>query len=278
MLLLVFVCAVSVGVGHLVTHARSSAPVSGSAVLPAEVLRLADGRTANKVDGRRALAAAVLGEVFDVSLDSSVFAPRGPFSGLAGRDASRALLTGDASGLGPLDALDDVRPQDARALLAWRDAFRARHRAVGRVEGAFYDADGRPTPALTRLERLAERPADRFDERFEADAAADADAAARRHAATARDAVRAPAAPASRERLAPTSATAPLPTPCAVDDELGRHVPSCPVGRFPRRVFGPPAGDDAGISERCGCFETILTTPLRRAYPQCAFDAHRCAV
>lgn len=261
-LLLVFVCAVSVGISHLMTHARSMAQSEGTLVLPAEALRMADGRTASKVDGRRAMASAVLGEVFDVSIDSVVFAPRGPFSGLAGRDASRALLTGDTSGLAPLDALDDVRPQDARALLAWRDAFRSRHRTVGFVEGAFYDADGRPTAALTRLERLA----DRFDERLEAV-----------KAPVVRAPAKAPTAPApNASRMLPTSADAPLPTPCAFDDELGHDVPSCPVGRFPRRIVGPPAGREAGISERCGCFDTTLTMPLRRAYPQCAFDAHDC--
>lgn len=54
----------------------------------------------------------------------------------AGRDASRALATGDFSPAGLVDDVSELSPAELAALRGWVDFYSARYTAVGRDRGA----------------------------------------------------------------------------------------------------------------------------------------------
>jgi membrane-associated progesterone receptor component len=86
---------------------------------------------------------AVRGRVFDVTSGSNFYGPGGPYANFAGRDASRGLalnsfdeevLTKDLDG--PLDTLDNLKPDEQEALQGWEERFLEKYLVVGRLVAA----------------------------------------------------------------------------------------------------------------------------------------------
>ncbi|KAK9461615.1 cytochrome b5-like heme/steroid binding domain-containing protein [Lipomyces oligophaga] len=86
----------------------------------------------NGEDDERVLL-AIRGNVFDVTSGKSFYGPNGPYSNFAGRDASRGLAKGsfDDDMLTPvdqpLDALNDLTPEEINALNDWEAHFRGKY-------------------------------------------------------------------------------------------------------------------------------------------------------
>lgn len=131
--------------------ARGS-PISSSRLFTSAELSRFDGIRSSRI------YTAVLGQVFDVTAGARFYGPRATYAAMAGKDASRALITGDFR----RDARDEVADMPLplmHDLFAWLAYYEGHleYPCVGKVVGAFYDRQGRPTPHLKRCEDLSEK-------------------------------------------------------------------------------------------------------------------------
>ncbi|XP_016786739.1 neuferricin isoform X3 [Pan troglodytes] len=107
--------------------------------------------------GDPGLYLALLGRVYDVSSGRRHYEPGSHYSGFAGRDASRAFVTGDCSEAGLVDDVSDLSAAEMLTLHNWLSFYEKNYVCVGRVTGRFYGEDGLPTPALTQVEAAITR-------------------------------------------------------------------------------------------------------------------------
>ncbi|KAJ1072310.1 hypothetical protein K5549_016372, partial [Capra hircus] len=99
---------------------------------------------------------ALLGRVYDVSPGRRHYEPGAHYSGFAGRDASRAFVTGDYSEAGLVDDVSDLSFSEMLTLQNWLSFYEKNYKfiAIGRVIGRFYGEDGLPTPELAQAEAV----------------------------------------------------------------------------------------------------------------------------
>ncbi|XP_074153875.1 neuferricin [Sminthopsis crassicaudata] len=102
--------------------------------------------------GEPGLYLALLGRVFDVQAGRAHYARGRAYSGLAGRDASRAFVTGDFSREGLSDDVSDFGPAQMLVLRDWLRFYEEHYAFVGKLIGRFYEENGKPTPALLLAE------------------------------------------------------------------------------------------------------------------------------
>ncbi len=126
--------------------------VTGGRLMTAEELAMYGGQRS----GRTPIYIAILGQVYDVTAGKQHYGPGGSYSFFAGRDASRAYVTGKFQD----DLSDDVRdlkPQDFSGLVDWRSFYQKheKYKFVGKVVGRMYDAQGVSTPLLAMVEMKA---------------------------------------------------------------------------------------------------------------------------
>lgn len=99
-------------------------------------------------DGRAHLIyLAIMGDVFDVSAGAQYYGPGGAYSIFAGRDGTRAFLTGCFDDQGATHDLRGLTEQQLASVSKWR-AFYAEHaqyKLVGRVLNPALD-DSAPMP------------------------------------------------------------------------------------------------------------------------------------
>ncbi|OXB64762.1 hypothetical protein ASZ78_016289 [Callipepla squamata] len=94
------------------------------------VLSAAELRRHRGAPGDPGLYVALLGRVFDVQRGRTHYGPGGAYSGLAGRDATRAFATGDFT---PSGLVDDVSALSAAEMLAvhgWLAFYSAKYACV----------------------------------------------------------------------------------------------------------------------------------------------------
>ncbi|KAG7483728.1 hypothetical protein MATL_G00041360 [Megalops atlanticus] len=110
-------------------------------------LSLYDGES-----GSRGLYLSILGQVFDVGKGSKHYGPGGGYHFFAGKDASRAFVTGDFTETGLTDDVSDLTPSQVVALFDWLAFYQRDYEPVGRLIGRYYSENGQPTEALRRVE------------------------------------------------------------------------------------------------------------------------------
>ena len=91
------------------------------------------------------LLLALLGEVYDVSEGSQYYAPGGGYSFFAGRDASRAFVTGQFDTAGLVDDVEGLASSDYLGLQDWAKFYTSDYRRVGVLAGRYYTATGQTT-------------------------------------------------------------------------------------------------------------------------------------
>ncbi|XP_030328594.1 neuferricin isoform X2 [Strigops habroptila] len=106
--------------------------------------------------GDPGLYLAVLGRVFDVERGRKHYGPGGAYSGLAGRDATRAFATGDFSAAGLVDDVSALSPGQMLSVQSWLSFYSDHYEPVGKLVGRFYDENGAPTEALRQAEDAIE--------------------------------------------------------------------------------------------------------------------------
>ncbi|XP_023688717.2 neuferricin [Paramormyrops kingsleyae] len=107
--------------------------------------------------GSQGLYLSVLGQVFDVSKGRRHYGPGGAYHFFAGRDASRAFVTGDFTEGGLTDDLSGLSPSQVVALYDWLSFYQRDYRPVGRLIGRYYSDTGKPTEALRQVEAALAR-------------------------------------------------------------------------------------------------------------------------
>ncbi|XP_050018681.1 LOW QUALITY PROTEIN: neuferricin [Alexandromys fortis] len=104
--------------------------------------------------GDPGLYLALLGRVYDVSSGRRHYEPGAHYSGFAGRDASRAFVTGDYSEAGLVDDVTGLSSSEILILHNWLSFYEKNYVFVGRLVGRFYREDGFPTAELTQVEAM----------------------------------------------------------------------------------------------------------------------------
>ncbi|XP_076398967.1 neuferricin isoform X1 [Peromyscus maniculatus bairdii] len=110
--------------------------------------------------GDPGLYLALLGRVYDVSSGRRHYEPGAHYSGFAGRDASRAFVTGDFSEAGLVDDVTGLSSSEILILKNWISFYEKNYVFVGRLVGRFYGEDGLPTPELTQVEAMVAKGAE----------------------------------------------------------------------------------------------------------------------
>lgn len=124
----------------LTQGSESSEPLPPADPEPAPLkkqdMTLADLRTYDGVseecEGR--VCVAVNGKVFDVTKGKRFYGPGGPYSGFAGRDASRGLATFSVEPVSEeYDDLSDLKPNELEQVKEWELQFSEKYSLVGKL-------------------------------------------------------------------------------------------------------------------------------------------------
>jgi len=106
----------------------------------------------NGAAGSPGLFLALLGVVYDVSKGAQYYGEGGGYSFFAGRDASRAFVTGNFEEPGLVEDVAGLSGSDYLGLEEWQGFYEKDYTRVGVLEGHFYSASGEPTARWTELQ------------------------------------------------------------------------------------------------------------------------------
>ncbi|RWR96208.1 membrane-associated progesterone-binding protein 4 [Cinnamomum micranthum f. kanehirae] len=113
----------------------------------------------NGTDDGLPILLGILGSVFDVTKGRSHYGPGGGYNHFAGRDASRAFISGNFTGDGLTDTLQGLSSSEVKSVVDWRDFYFRTYIYVGKLVGRYYDGQGNPTKYLKGVEAKAARGA-----------------------------------------------------------------------------------------------------------------------
>jgi predicted heme/steroid binding protein len=211
-------------------HGNTPAVPIGT-VLTQDQLSLYTGRNGSPV------YVGIMGQVYDVTSGKRIYGPGGSYHFFAGRDASRAFVTGKFKE----DLNDDVRDlsaQDMKGLIDWR-SFYQNHESymyVGKVVGRFYDEIGASSPLLGLCEMRALEYAEKQE-----------------------------------EILNKTNSGEVVPCSFKWHKDTGGRV-ACKDGRYPRRVYSEEKG-----RQICRCLTEMDVNDTVALYEGCAPELSTCA-
>ncbi|CAL4913162.1 unnamed protein product [Urochloa decumbens] len=89
----------------------------------------------------------------------SHYGPGGGYHHFAGRDASRAFVSGNFTGDGLTDSLQGLSSSEVNSIVDWRKFYYERYIFAGKLIGRYYDSQGNPTKYLKGVEVKAKRGA-----------------------------------------------------------------------------------------------------------------------
>ena len=96
-------------------------------------------------EGSPGLYLAMMGVVYDVSKGKEYYGPGGGYSFFAGKDASRAFVSGQFDEEGLVEDVSGLTSGDYLGLEEWGSFYEKDYVRVGLLEGAFYDKQGEVT-------------------------------------------------------------------------------------------------------------------------------------
>ncbi|VDO33338.1 unnamed protein product [Onchocerca flexuosa] len=97
---------------------------------------------------------AILGRIYDVQKGAKHYGPGGSYHFFAGRDATRAFVSGDFSEKGLVDDIENLGDQDLLGIFDWIKFYEKDYDLVGYLQGTYYDASGKPTSRLKEVIKL----------------------------------------------------------------------------------------------------------------------------
>ncbi|XP_028778115.1 membrane-associated progesterone-binding protein 4 [Neltuma alba] len=209
---------------------------SGQRLFSPEELALYNG-----TDESLPILLGIIGSVFDVTKGKSHYGSGGGYNHFAGRDASRAFVSGNFTGEGLTDSLRGLSSTEVKSIVEWRNFYFKTYKYVGKVVGRYYDTQGHPTKYLKGVEAKAARGAQLLEKQK----------------------IEESKQPSCNSRWS--------------QDEGGEVW--CDAG-FPRLVQRPLEIALTGkMSKRCACFEeNQLSQTGLEVYAGCDFHAKRCKV
>ncbi|XP_020224725.1 membrane-associated progesterone-binding protein 4 [Cajanus cajan] len=195
----------------------------------------------NGTDEGLPILLGILGSVFDVTKGKSHYGSGGGYNHFAGRDASRAFVSGNFTGDGLTDSLRGLSSTEVKSIVEWRDFYHKTYKYAGKLVGRYYDSQGNPTKYLKGVEAKAARGAQLLEKQKIEEAKQ----------------------PSCNSRWS--------------QDEGGEVW--CDVG-YPRLVQRPLEIALTGkMSKRCACFEdSQLGQSGLEVYEGCDYHATRCKV
>ncbi|CAJ2668454.1 unnamed protein product [Trifolium pratense] len=113
----------------------------------------------NGTDQGLPILLGILGSVFDVTKGKTHYGLGGGYNHFAGRDASRAFVSGNFTGDGLTDSLRNLSSTEVKSVVDWRDFYLRSYKYVGKLVGRYYDSQGNPTKYLKGVEAKAARGA-----------------------------------------------------------------------------------------------------------------------
>ncbi|KAJ4823345.1 Membrane-associated progesterone-binding protein 4 [Turnera subulata] len=133
---------------------RSPQQPNGQSLFTVEELALYNG-----TDESLPIFLGILGSVFDVTKGKSHYGVGGSYNHFAGRDASRAFVSGNFTGDGLTDSLRGLSNTEVKSVVEWRQFYFKGYTFVGKLVGRYYDSQGNPTKSLKGVEAKAARGA-----------------------------------------------------------------------------------------------------------------------
>lgn len=91
-----------------------------------------------------------LGFVYNVTLNMQHYGPGAEYNVFAGKDATRAFVTGNFTH-DLTDEIGDIDESMYQHIESWASFYSSSYQEVGRIQGAFFDSRGCATPELTRV-------------------------------------------------------------------------------------------------------------------------------
>lgn len=103
-------------------------------------------------EGTDKIYLSILGKVFDVTKGKKYYGLGGTYHGFAGRDASKAFITGDFTEQGLTDDISNLTLNELGDLKEWALKYEKDYVFKGKLIGRFYDENGKPTKYLKDIE------------------------------------------------------------------------------------------------------------------------------
>ncbi|CAI5981101.1 unnamed protein product [Closterium sp. NIES-64] len=100
------------------------------------------------------LLLGILGDVFDVTKGRKHYGKGQGYNHFAGRDATRAFVSGNFSGDGLTDDLTGLSGEQCIGIADWRDFYFKTYIHVGKLVGRFYDEQGKAKDVLGEFDEL----------------------------------------------------------------------------------------------------------------------------
>ncbi|XP_050407918.1 neuferricin [Patella vulgata] len=91
---------------------------------------------------------AILGKVYDVTKGKRHYGKGGSYEGFAGKDGTRAFITGEFDEAGLIEDIRGFTLQEFLGLNEWQQLYERDYKYIGKVIGEFYDEKGKPTETL----------------------------------------------------------------------------------------------------------------------------------
>lgn len=113
----------------------------------------------NGTDESIPILLGILGSVFDVTKGKSHYGVGGGYNHFAGRDASRAFVSGNFTGDGLTDSLRGLSSTEVKSIVEWREFYFRSYIFIGKLVGRYYDNQGNATKYLKGAEAKAARGA-----------------------------------------------------------------------------------------------------------------------
>ncbi|CAK9325335.1 unnamed protein product [Citrullus colocynthis] len=139
---------------------KSRYPISSSSPSPQQKLFKVDELALyNGTDEGLPILLGILGSVFDVTKGKTHYGVGGGYNHFAGRDASRAFVSGNFTGEGLTDSLRGLSNAEIKTVVEWRSFYQKTYILVGKLVGLYFDDQGNPTKHLKGAEAKAARGA-----------------------------------------------------------------------------------------------------------------------
>ncbi|XP_074604624.1 neuferricin isoform X2 [Brevipalpus obovatus] len=113
-----------------------------------------------KYDGSsnsQAIYLSYLGTVYDVTKGARHYQTGGAYSFFAGKDASRAFVTGQFDADGLVDDVQDLSLDSFGDIKQWQDFYDSEYPRLGKLLGTYYDAEGCPTSAVDNIKKMLDQ-------------------------------------------------------------------------------------------------------------------------
>jgi len=103
-----------------------------------------------KGDDNSSIYLAIVGHVYDVTKGRDYYGADGGYSGFAGRDGSRAFVTGNFTEAGLVEEIEDLTDQQISEIWEWLSFYKKeqKYTFLGYVEGIYFDKDGSQLPVF----------------------------------------------------------------------------------------------------------------------------------